>query len=184
MSIEPTSTNKGKVEIIEIKDNQVVTKYNKTFIERYHNFMINYPNWDIYMILELIIFFFSFIFLVTEKIKDRNFFAGSYLFYINSILLLDFLFRMLSIRIESIKREYWNNTLLCIIPLIMWLLSAYYGFDNVYGGQPVQVLNVLIFIILNLIVFIIILLNLLKKGKKEESDIEDINDVESSISMR
>ena len=71
LAIEPTTTNKGEVEIIVIKDNQVVTttnkekdkiivikdnqvvtKYNNTFIER---FMINYPNWDIYMLIIIII---------------------------------------------------------------------------------------------------------------------------------
>lgn len=191
---------KNNEQVIEIENNEVPTKDKKKKLnlsETYENFMENFPNWDIYMILELLIFLFSFIFLAAEKMKDRNIFASSYLFYINGMLILDFLFRMLSIRIKSIKREYWNNTLLCIIPLIMWLLAAFFQFDNVFGSDAIQVLNVLIFTILNLIVFIIVLLKFgtlekfkglcSKKKKEEEPDmvVEEINDIEKSVhSMR
>jgi hypothetical protein len=197
------SRKSEELQVIEIKNNKVPTKGKKklNFLETYENFMENFPNWDIFMILEILIFFLSFVFLASEKIKDRNFLASSYLFYVVGMLILDFLFRLLSIRIKSIKREYWNNTLLCIIPLIMWLLAALFQFDNVFGSDAIQVLNVLIFTILNLIVFIIILLkfvtlekikDLFKKKEKtekteelmmEEPGMEEINDIESP-SMR
>ena len=190
-STKSMSKKSEELQVIEIKDNEVPTKGKKklNLSETYENFMETFPNLDIFMILEILIFFLSFVFLAAEKIKDRNFLASSYLFYIDGMLILDFLFRLLSIRIKSIKREYWNNTLLCIIPLVMWLLAALFQFDNVFGSDAIQVLNVLIFTILNLIVFIIILLKILtlekikdlfKKKELDELKVEEINDIENS----
>ena len=117
-----------------------------------------FPNWDLYMLFEAFLFFMTFIFLCAENDdSDRRSFEHSYLYQVNSIFLVDFLFRLLSIEIESVKREYWNKALHCIIPLIMWLLAAFYKFDNVFGSNPVQVLNALLFAILNFSVLVVIL---------------------------
>ena len=117
-----------------------------------------FPNWDLYMLFEAFLFFMTFVFLAAENDDtDTRSFEHSYLYQVNSVFLVDFLFRLLSIEIESVKREYWNKALHCIIPLIMWLLAAFYKFDNVFGSNPVQVLNALLFAILNFAVLIMII---------------------------
>lgn len=153
--------------------------------ELYQKFCERYPNWDLYMIFELFVFLMSFFFLVGEsKDDDVRGAESSYLYQVNTVLIIDFLFRLLSIEIESIKREYWNHVLHCILPLIMWLLAAFYKFDNVFGSDPIKVLNALLFTLLNVIVIVVIVLKFITMdklkglcGKKEEQEQEPENNM-------
>ena len=134
----------------------------KTIVGLYDDFCEKFPNWDLYMIFELFVFMMSFFFLVGEsKDSDVRGPDSSYLYQINSILIIDFLFRLLSINIDSIKRKYWNHVLHCILPLIMWLLAAFYKFDNVFGSDPIKVLNAMLFTMLNLVVFVVVVMKFL-----------------------
>ena len=118
-----------------------------------------YKNFDLYMILELFVFLLSFIFLLFD---DNNLLAyeRNYLYHFNTILLVDFTFRLI-IKYQCINIEYisknWNDVYF-ILPLIMWFLAAFYNFDNVFGSNPVQVLNILFFVILNLCILVVIIL--------------------------
>ena len=128
-----------------------------------------FPNWDLYMIFEAFLFFMTFVFLAAEN-DDTDIRSSEhmYLYQVNSLFLVDFLFRLLSIEIESVKRKYWNKALHCIVPLIMWLLAAFYKFDNVFGSDPVKVLNALLFAILNFAVLIAILSQFVSFSKIKE----------------
>ena len=174
----------------EIKEPEINSKSEPEkkdkLIELYSNFRKNYPTWDLYMICESFIFLLSFLFWVGEsQDKDIRGPDSAYLYTLNTILMIDFLFRMLSIKIESIKREYWNHVLHCIVPLIMWLLSAYYKFDEVFGSNAIQVLNALLFIIMNLFVLIIIILkffsiNKIKSLFSKKNEIPKNNNIEEN----
>ena len=142
----------------EIEQNPTKKEDENKMLDMYNKFFEKFPNWDLYMIFELFVFVISFFFLVGEsKDSDIRGEESDYLFQVNSVLLIDFLFRLLSIEIESIKRKYWNHVLHCILPLIMWLLAAFYKFDNVFGSDPIKVLNALLFTMLNLFIILVII---------------------------
>lgn len=158
------------------------------FMESYEMFSkkLEANGFDVYMLLELLVFVLSFFFWVGESDdKDVRKFDSLYLYDFNALLMIDFLFRMLSLKIESVKRENWNHVLHCVFPLVMWLLASFYKFDNVFGGDTIQVLNTILFTFLNVIVLLILLfkfvtLDQLKElcKKKEENNEEQVNDVE------
>ena len=155
----------------------------------YKDLSEKFPNWDLYMVGESLVFFLSFIFWASESNKDKfitrsSITSGAYLYYLNTLLILDFTFRLLSITIESVERKYWNHVLHCVLPLIMWLLAGYYGFENVFGSDAIQALNALLFTALNLFVVVIILMKFLtleqvtglckkKPQENEENNIEE-----------
>lgn len=120
-----------------------------------------FPLWDLVMVFDCLLFFLSFWILATEKDVDLVYPARAWLWYMNALFILDLFFRLLSIRIESIKREYWNPILPCIFTLILWMLAAYYDFEEVFGSKPVQGFNIFIFLIYNLGVIGYILLSCL-----------------------
>ena len=151
------------------QQNQQPTKKEVPIIEFYHKY---FGYWDLYMAFESFVFFLSFILLLADDNTDpvvtattssftgfiiKNPYERDYLYHFNGILVLDFVFRLLSIDIEMIRRETINDILHFVLPLVMWLLAAFYHFDNVFGSNPVQVLNALFFVMLNLIVIVIIL---------------------------
>lgn len=166
-------------------------KKSDKLVETYEKFKENYPQWDLYMIFELFVFMLSFFFWVGEsKDKDVRGADSFYLYNINAILLIDFLFRMLSTTIESIKREYWNHVLHCIVPLIMWLMAAFYKFDKVFGSDPIKVLNALLFTMLNLFILVVIMLkfvsidkikSLMTKNKENGESNSESNKDENNI---
>lgn len=125
---------------------QTLTKFQSTF-----------PMWDIVMVSDIFLFFLSFVILVSEKSSDVVYSAHAWLWYVNALFVVDLFFRLLSIRITSIKREYWNPILPCIFTICFWLLAAYYGFKNVFGPKPVQGFNIFVFIVYNLGVVLYIL---------------------------
>lgn len=149
----------------ESNANQKPTKRGKKeIIDYYNDFKDEYPNLDLYMILEMFVFLLSFIFWASQSSEDKfttDLISGAYLYYLNTILIIDFTFRLLSITIESVQRKYWNHVLHCVFPLIMWLLAGFYGFENVFGSNPIQVLNALLFTMLNSFIAIIILMKFL-----------------------
>lgn len=169
----------------EIEQNPTKKEDENKMLDMYNKFFEKFPNWDLYMIFELFVFVISFFFLVGEsKDSDIRGDESDYLFQVNSVLLIDFLFRLLSIEIESIKREYWNHVLHCIFPLIMFLLAAFYKFDNVFGSDPIKVLNALLFTFINLLVLLAMIFKLLtiKKfsnlfNKKKDPEPKPENDL-------
>lgn len=176
------------IPVIPVNDNTTEQKptpssNKKTLTQMYQDFLVKYPNWDVYMVFELFVFMLSFFFLVGDEGRGVD---GFYLYQVNSVLLVDFLFRLLSIEIESIRREYWNHVLHCILPLVMWLLAAYYKFEEVFGSDPIKVLNALLFSVLNLFVICVIVLKFVtfeqikEKFKKKEENVEN-NEKEENV---
>ena len=178
-------------------DNKVPTKQEesvcmKKMVDKYTKFeecMIS-KGFDTFMTYEVFVFIFSFLFLAGEDDLYPEMFASrSYLFYFNALLVLDFFFRLLSVKIESMKREYWNTAFACIFPMVMWLLAGYYEFDSVFGGEPVQVLNILLFLTMNLmiigyLIYTYVSLNTFKKcidkcKKKDKQDNNEVMDIEN-----
>ncbi len=115
-----------------------------TFLTTLQN---KFPNWDIVIVFDVFLFFLSFWILEFEKESDRNYGARAWLWYVIALFMLDLFFRLLSIRVESIKREYWNWLIPCIFTPILYLLAAYYDFDDVFGSNPTQGFNIFIFIV-------------------------------------
>ena len=151
----------------EMKEEEKPTKRESTKpSELFDNFMkkLEPTGLDLYMLMEFFVFFLSFWFWVGEEDKVRNV-DSMYLYMLNSFLVLDFFFRMLSLKIDSVKREYWNHTLHCVLPLIMWLLAAYYKFDNVFGSNPIKVLNALLFTLMNLFVVLLLVFKFVSMDK-------------------
>ena len=127
---------------------------------------------DRYMVIELFVFLFSFLFLVADdKVDDIQSRSSpveldvmsdglahkKWNFYFNGFLMIDFFFRMLSLKVESIDPKYWNHTLHCVFPLAMWMLAAYYTFDDVFEKEATGTLNILLFIAMNIGVIFVIL---------------------------
>ena len=155
-----------------VEDPQAPTRVSTTkttIMGLYEDFSERFPNWDLYMVFELFVFMMSFFFLVGES-GDTDFRGpdSSYLYQINTVFMIDFLFRLLSINIDSIKREYWNHVLHCILPLIMFLLAAFYKFDNVFGSEPIKVLNAMLFTMVNFVVLVVIIMKVLTLEKVKE----------------
>ena len=124
------------------------------------NLRKRFPSWDSVMVFDTFLFFFSFWILQFEKDGDKNFAARSWLWYVNALFMIDLFFRLLSIRIESIKREYWNHTLPCIFTLILWLSAAFYDFNEVFGSKPTQGFNIFLFIVYHLCLGVYMIQNL------------------------
>lgn len=120
------------------------TSYLNNLVE---SFQKKFPQWDAIMIFDVFLFFLSFWILTFEKDGDKVYSARAWLWYFNALFVVDLFFRLLSFRIESIKREYWNSTLPCMFTLILYLLAAYYDFDNVFGSKPTQGFNIFLFIV-------------------------------------
>ena len=166
---KPTHSGKSGKEKMEEFRNAMIERYNDSEV-------------DMYMLVESFIFLLSFFFLIGED-NDSTPYAGMlnarmYLFYVNAIFMLDFFFRMLSMRIESFDPKYWTPAFNCVFPMIMWLLAAYFDFDYVFGGEAVQVLNLLLFLFMNILMVMLLVmkyvsLNRLKecfKCKREENN--------------
>ena len=162
------------------------TKEEKTKLEIFEENIKN-SGFDIYMILELIVFVISFFVLVGEGGETKFRLSDSaFLYHFNSLLLIDFLFRMLSLKIESMKREYWNHTLHCVFPLAIWLLAAFYKFDDVFGSEPIQVWNSMLFTILNVLIILAIIFKFISineikerlQKRKERRESKEENDIE------
>lgn len=137
---------------MNINDNNNKTLDNK-MLDIYNKLSDKFPHWDVYIIFELLVFWLSFFVLLGDDIRGQ---AGLYLYQVNFLLLIDFFFRLLSIRIESFKRENWNTTLHCVLPLVLWLLASFQKFHDVFGSEPTQVLNTLIFTTVNFLVILVI----------------------------
>lgn len=105
------------------------------------------PSLDVVMIFDCFLFFLTFWIVAFEKDVDKNYAARSWLWYVNSLFILDLFFRLLSIKVESIKREYWNHIIPCLFTLIIWMLVAFYDFNDVFGSKPTQGFNIFIFIV-------------------------------------
>ena len=105
------------------------------------------PSFDAVMFFDVFLFFMSFCVLAFEKDGDKVFAARSWLWYFNALFIIDLFFRLLSLHIESIKREYWNPVLPCIFTIIIWMVTAFYDFDDVFGSKPTQGFNVFLFIL-------------------------------------
>jgi hypothetical protein len=122
-----------------------------TFISNLNNlvesFQKKFPHWDVVMVFDVFLFFLSFWILTFEKDGDQVYAARAWLWYFNTLFVVDLFFRLLSCRIESVKREYWNSTLPYMFTLILYLLAAYYDFDNVFGSKPTQGFNIFLFIV-------------------------------------
>jgi hypothetical protein len=160
-----------------IVDEEPTKKEPKKLGDYYNNFMtkLEPTGLDLYMLMEFLVFFLSFWFLVGDDVRGVE---SMYLYMLNGFLVLDFFFRMLSLKIESVKREYWNHTLHCVLPLVMWLLAAFYKFDEVFGSNAIKVLNALLFAFMNLFVLMVILFKYLpldKMCKKKETEEEQVD---------
>ena len=83
-----------------------------------NNVRKRFPNWDLIMVFDVFLFFFSFWILQFEKDGDKNFGARSWLWYFNALFIIDLFFRLLSFRIESMIREQWNHTIPCIFSMM------------------------------------------------------------------
>ena len=113
-------------------------------LEKVHK---RFPAWDPVMAFDVFLFFLSFWILEFEEVKDRNYGARAWLWYFIALFMLDLFFRLLSIKVESINREYWNWLIPCIFTPILYLLAAYYDFDDVFGSNPTQGFNIFLFIV-------------------------------------
>ena len=112
-----------------------------------NNIRNRFPSWDAVMAFDVFLFFLSFWILATEKDVDFVFGARAWLWYFNAFFIMDLFFRLLSLKIESIKRENWNHIIPCIFTLSFWMLAAYYDFESVFGSKPVQGFNIFIFLV-------------------------------------
>jgi len=112
-----------------------------------NNVQKRFPTWDLVMFFDMFLFFLSFWILATEKDNDKVFSARSWLWYFNALFIIDLFFRLLSIHVECIQRKYWNHIIPCIFTLILWLLAAYYDFNDVFGSKPTQGFNIFLFLV-------------------------------------
>ena len=171
-------TSKNQLSDIELNNsnNKEPTKVEqKSFKEKVESFndKLYSTGFDVYMILELFTFVLSFFFLIADNKVDNGqsaFGSGEsdvmsdglahkkWTFYFNGFLMIDFFFRILSLKIPGMRREYWNHTLHCVFPLAMWMLAAYYTFDDVFEKEATGTLNILLFIGMNLGVILVIIL--------------------------
>ena len=194
------ANNLQEINIEEPKEKEPTKVEQKSFKEKMESFndKMFSKGIDIYMILELFTFVLSFFFLIGDNKTDFDT-SGfelevnsdalphkSWCFYFNGFLMIDFFFRMLSLKIPSMKRQYWNHTLHCVFPLAMWMLAAYYTFDDVFASEATGTLNILLFIGMNLGVILVIILKFVSldklkncfKKKKEENNMQ--NDLENN----
>lgn len=158
-----------KVEEPNISEENIESKRETKFDIKKLQTQLEQTGFDIYMCFELLVFLLSFFFWVGESDdKDVRKSDSAYLYMFNSFLMIDFLFRMLSLKIESVVRNNWNHVLHCVLPLTMWLLAAFYKFDEVFGGDPIKVLNTILFAFMNFFVFLLLLSRFLDIDKVKE----------------
>lgn len=105
---------------------------------------------DIVMYFDTILFFLSFWVLALEPDDHEHhhhYSARNWLLIFNFLFIIDLFFRLLSFKVESLKREYWNPILPCIFTIIIWLMTAFFHFNHVFGSHPTQGFNTFLFII-------------------------------------
>lgn len=111
------------------------------------------------MFFDFFLFLLSFLVMVCEKDIDFNVSARSWLWYFNTLFLIDLFFRLLSNKIEYIKREYWNDIIPYMFTICIWLYTAYLKFDNVFGSKPVEGLNIFLMIIYHIFLILYFVFN-------------------------
>lgn len=102
--------------------------------------------YDPFIMFDIFYLWVTWLFLVCQKDSDVSNSANFFAWWVSLVFLLDFMFRLLSVRIESMHARQWNHLWLCLFPILFSMLAALYDYEKaVYGNKPLQVWNALFY---------------------------------------